>query len=218
MRSTLASVRASQLQGRLLIDLDDAEFVGVVCDIEVDVVSSRVIAVTACNTPDADDLQRVPFAAIQGHNFDLVLVRGAERSVDNSRWIALSDLCTRSVVTQRGQTVGIITDAILNPMDQHVSAYVLRVDDGGFASILSHVRQTELYVRPDAEIHLGSDWIVVAEEAVACRSPELDVAESRAAVRIRWPSGARTKILAAMGIIALWITGLEIIRPLFGAH
>lgn len=220
MRSTLATVRASQLQGRLMIDLEDEEFVGVVCDIEVDFGSSRVLALTACDTPADGDLQRVPFCAIQGHDFDVVVVRDADRPVDKSRWIALSDLWMRSVITAHGRMLGTVVDAILSPTDQHVSAYVLRAadDDDGFASLLSRVRQKEVYVRPDADMHLGPDWIVVPEEAVVTRMRDLDVSDSCAAVRTRWHSGARTKIIAAVGIIALWITGLEIIRPLLGAH
>jgi len=171
-------IRASELYGRPVVDLDTAEKVGTIDEIIVDTdapsVAGYVIAeggslfgrgkrsliaseVVHAIGPDAITIQKKSSYDI-GHAYLDSLPR-------------LSELSGRRMISRGGRLLGIVEEALIDERSGRIIGYPLdstRVAPGlervfGLAATSSQIR----YVRADADLRLGSRIVVVPDDAVA---------------------------------------------------
>jgi uncharacterized protein YrrD len=171
-------IRASELYGRVLVDLDTAEKVGNIDEIIVDPYAPGVAGyVVSVSHSLLGRAQRMLVASESVHAIgpDAVTVRHLGSPGDLSAHLdalpRLSELTGRKMVSHGGRLLGTIEDALIDERDSRIIGYPL--DGSTVAAGLERLFALGLksgrleYVRADADLRVGARLVVVPDDAVA---------------------------------------------------
>ena len=192
-------IRAKELHGRAVIDVDTAEKLGDVHELILDPETRQVAALVA--TAGATFLGRgdrivVPAAAVHAIGADAVTVSRQEMGGGDEAPSAaldalprLSDITGRKVVTEGGKALGEIDDVLLDEESGRITGYALGGGGSGVLGTLLASPGSErrddafAYVRAESDLRVGPDVVVVPDEAVVReeRHAESDVPAKPAA-------------------------------------
>jgi len=170
-------IRASELYGRVLVDLDTAEKVGNVDEIIVDIYGPCIAGYVVSNGHGLLGRgQRMLVATESVHAIgpDALTVRRAITSPELSAHLdslpRLAELTGRKMVSHGGRLLGTIEDALIDERDSRIIGYPL--DGGTVAAGLERLfalglRSDRLeYVRADADLRVGAKLVVVPDDAI----------------------------------------------------
>src|SRR5687768_5912360 len=124
-------IRASELRGRAVVDLDSAVKLGDVDEILLDPESRRVAGISVGRGQNllgggSPVEQFVPAAAVHAIGRDVLTVRGAGRAGgDGSAYPRLGHVVGRKMVTHGGTVLGPIDDVLIDPTDGRIVGYAL---------------------------------------------------------------------------------------------
>jgi len=157
-------IRASELAGRAVIDIDAAEKMGTIEKLILDPDGKRVagfIVARGGGFPGNKEHTTIPSAAVHAIGPDAVTVtRDETGSVDIARLEALprgTDVIGRKVVTQDGRYLGKVDDVLIEREDGRIFGYVLTDHQG---------KGKHPYLPADANLKAGKDLIVASESAM----------------------------------------------------
>ena len=180
-------IRASELRGRSVVDLDSAVKLGDVDEILLDPEGRRVAGFSVGRGQNllggGSPVETfVPASAVHAIGGDVVTVRGAGQAAgaDGSAYPRLGHVVGRKMVTHGGTVLGPIDDVLIDPTDGRIVGYALGGKAGGALAGLFGGRDDAArgdYVRADADLRVGPELVVVPDDAVvsagaAGRSPE----------------------------------------------
>jgi sporulation protein YlmC with PRC-barrel domain len=168
-------VRASELSGRAVVNIDTAEKVGRVDRVVLDPDARRVAGFLVSRGSGADGNamhMAVPAAAVHAVGPDAVTMhnRGGVpgTTVDHLHELpAASELIGRKVVTADGRFLGRIAEVLVDRRDGAIVAYPIGDDDVlGKIESLFRGRKRMTYLRADADLRSGDDLVVAPADAV----------------------------------------------------
>jgi len=175
-------IRAKELHGRAVIDLDTAERLGDVHEVILDPETRQVAAIVATSRPailGGGDRVLIPSSAVHAIGEDAVTVSrhemGSETEAPSAALDALprlSDITGRKVVTESGTAAGEIDDVMLDETTGRITGYALGDHGPGAlgeflaAPNTERRRHTFEYVRAESDLRVGPDVIVVPDDAV----------------------------------------------------
>jgi sporulation protein YlmC with PRC-barrel domain len=174
-----AVIRATDLSGRAVVDLDAAEKVGKVDRIVLDPDARRVAAllVSRGGTVSGDAMHMtVTASAIRAIGPDAVTIhRGAALSEQAlahiERLPRASDVIGRKVVSEDGKLLGRVDDVLIGRHDGRIIGYALADQDvlGKISGLIAGDRKRKhgAYLRAEADLRAGHDLIVAPDGAVA---------------------------------------------------
>lgn len=193
-------IRATELGGRAVVDMDAAEKVGRIEKVIIDPEARRVAGFTVCHGASlisSGTKVTLPASSVHAIGPDAVTVHGSVVVTDLARLDQLprvSDVVGRKVVSRDGRLLGTVEDVLIDDEDGRIVGYALH-EHGGMGKLEElfvgekHAHHSS-YLRADADIRAGKDLIVAPEDAVA-RDWEADASELPSAVtahspRARW--------------------------------
>jgi sporulation protein YlmC with PRC-barrel domain len=178
------------LHGRAVVDVDGAEKLGKVDDLILDPRQGRLAGLVVSESTALLGRAGVPVvlpaSAIQAIGPDVVTVRRGASDENGSALETLphwSKLTGRKVVSQSGAVLGSIEDVVFDPADGRIRGYPLRAPGpgGGLDALLGGQAQRAPYIRPDTDLRVGEDLVVVPDDAVVRDEPgTADSAPARA--------------------------------------
>lgn len=179
-------IRASELAGRAVVDLDAAEKIGSVDKIILDPdgrrVAGFVVARARSGFPGTRAHVLIPSSAVRAIGPDaLTIHQGVAVAADNSRLDTLpkgSDVIGRKVVSADGRFLGKVSDILIEPVEGRIYGYLLTEHTPGpkWEEILGgdKKRRQAPFLPAETRIHPGRDLIVASEEAVGYGWPDDD--------------------------------------------
>ena len=170
-------IRASDLSGRAVVDMDAAEKLGNVGKVIIDPDGRRVAGFVVTKRTSVFDKRThvtVSAEAIHAIGPDALTVHRAG-AADVSALDALprvSDVVGRKVVSETGRLLGSVSDVLIDEKDCRIIGYALRDTHAiaGLDGILGRESRDDRaveYLRADADLRRGPDLIVAPENAVA---------------------------------------------------
>ncbi len=171
-------IRATELAGRAVVDIDTATKVGTVDRMILDPDGGRVagfvISRHGSGFPGTKDHALLPATAIHAIGPDAVTVRQSHAAADEiARLETLprgSDLIGRKVVSEDGRFLGKVSDVLIDRVDGRILGYLLsdHAPAGRFQEMLGKDRkEREMpYLPADAKLRAGRDLLVASEDAV----------------------------------------------------
>lgn len=172
-------MRATELSGRAVVDIDGAEKVGAIDKIILDTDGRRiagfVVTRPGSGFPGTKAHVLIPALAVHAIGPDAVTIRqSAVAESDISRLEELprgSDVIGRKVVSEDGRFLGKIGDVLLDRADGRIVGYLLtdHTPDAKFEEMFGNGKKSREapYLPADANIRTGRDLIVASEEAVS---------------------------------------------------
>jgi uncharacterized protein YrrD len=165
-------IKAHDLDGRAVVDLESAKKVGYVDEIYLDTDGERIAAyLVAEGSKLTGGGQKIlmPASAVETIGPEAIMVRsiggeGAQHG-DLDRLPRLSQIKGRKVVSEGGKLLGTIDDVLLDDADGHIHGYTLK-NASWTDTLLGNTDDHPDYVRGDAHLRLGEDLLVVPENAV----------------------------------------------------
>ena len=168
-------IKASQLVGRAVIDMEAAERLGRIREIIVQRDGERVagfIVVHGETLMGTGGTRRmVPASAVYSIGPDAMTMRGSamsDRLPELDNLPRMSDIIGHKIITRSGRLLGVIDDMLINGGDGTIVG--LMVGEGvrnKLESIFNPQRsRVHGYVRADADLHVGRDLIVVPDDAL----------------------------------------------------
>lgn len=167
-------IKASQLIGRSVIDMEAAERLGKVKEIIVQRDGERVagfIAVYGETVVGTGGKRRmIPASVVYSIGPDAVTVRGSGMpelaELDNLP--RMSDIIGHKMVTRSGRLLGLIDDMLINGADGTIIGFIV---GEGVRNKLENIFNPQRprvhgYVRADADLHVGKELIVVPDDAL----------------------------------------------------
>jgi uncharacterized protein YrrD len=166
-------IRASELSGRPVVDIDAAEKLGRIDKIIIDPEARRVAAflVSHGGTFHKDKAPiLLPAASVHAIGPDAVTVRhpaevsGAAAHFDQLPRV--SDIVGRKVVSRDGRLLGVVDDVLISGADGVIVGYQLGDSSalGAFFGGRKHSRAP--YLRADVDLRTGRDLIVAPDDAL----------------------------------------------------
>jgi sporulation protein YlmC with PRC-barrel domain len=183
-------IRATELAGRAVIDIDAAERLGTIEKLILDPEGRRVagfIVSRGSGFPGSKEQSIVPAAAVRAIGPDAVTVhQTAVVGSDISRLDSLprgSDLVGRKVVSEDGRLLGKVNDVLIDRESGRILGYLLsdHTPSKKLEQMLGADRKKrrELpYLPADANLRAGRDLIVASEDAVSYDWSEEDAAKA----------------------------------------
>lgn len=170
-------IRASELGGRAVVDIEAAEKLGridgVLLDPDARCVAGFVIS-RGSSIFNKGDALTLPASCVHAIGPDAVTVnRGVAVAADELSIDGLprvSDMVGRKVVSDAGRLLGTVADVLIDERDGRIVGYALRDVGDTFKDLSSKDRDGERhapYLRADANLHAGKDLIVAPENAVS---------------------------------------------------
>jgi sporulation protein YlmC with PRC-barrel domain len=180
-------IRASELYGRAVIDLDTAERVGEVEEIIVDPYGPGIAGyVVSCERSLFRSRKRiiVPIEAFHAIGRDALTMRSvgtpAYQTAHLDALPRLSELTGRRMVSFGGRLLGSVEDALISERNGRIIGYPLdRPGPGTWLETMFGLgwrSERPDYVRADATLRIGARLIVVPDDAIASGS-DLDEAD-----------------------------------------
>lgn len=174
-------IRAKELGGRAVVDVDAAEKLGKIDRIVLDPESRRVagFVVSKGSTIFNNDKDIVISAScVHAVGPDAVTVHrtaGFDTGVALDALPRVSDIAGRKVVSEQGRLLGTVDDVLIDERDGRIVGYSLSGD--GLDDKLRHVvagvsrdanePRRAPFLRADANLRAGKDLIVAPEDAVS---------------------------------------------------
>lgn len=171
-------IRAKELGGRAVVDVDAAEKLGRIDRIVIDPESRRVAGfVISRGSSIFNNDKDIVLSASTVHAVgpDAVTVR---RGGDADTVVALdglprvSDITGRKVVSDQGRLLGTVDDVLIDENDGRIVGYSLSGDgiDARLQQLVAGDRNDERrapFLRADADLRAGKDLIVAPEDAIS---------------------------------------------------
>jgi uncharacterized protein YrrD len=167
-------IKASQLIGRAVIDMEAAERLGKVKEIMVQRDGERVAGFVVVHgetvVGTGGKRRMIPASAVYSIGPDALTVRGSRMQelaeIDNLP--RMSDIIGHKMVTRSGRLLGVIDDMLINGTDGSIVGFVV---GEGVRSKLENIFNPQRprvrgYVRADADLHVGKQLIVVPDDAL----------------------------------------------------
>lgn len=170
-------IRATELSGRSIVDMDAAEKLGRIDKIIIDPDARRVAGFQIARGGPFlghETHVTVPATSVYAIGPDAVTVRHAAGAGDDTtRFDGLprvSDLIGRKVVSRDGRLLGVIDDVLISGADGRIVGYQLA--DSDFKAKLEGLfvekkHRRGPYVRADADLRAGRDLIVAPDDAIS---------------------------------------------------
>lgn len=170
-------IRATELGGRAVVDMDAAEKVGKIEKVIIDPEARRVAGFTVSHGAsliNPGTKVTLPASSVHAVGPDAVTVHGSVVVNDLAHLEALprvSDVVGRKVVSRDGRLLGTVADVLIDDDDGRILGYALCEHTGvgrleelmGGGEKQSH----HSYLRADADLRAGKDLIVAPDDAVA---------------------------------------------------
>jgi uncharacterized protein YrrD len=210
-------IKASQLLGRAVIDMEAAERLGKIKQIIVQRDGERVAGFVVVHgetiVGSGGTRRTIPASALHSIGPDAITVRGSgmkERPHDLEKLPRMSDVIGHKMITQSGRLLGSIDDVLINGADGTIIGFVVGEGLRGKVEDFFNPKRSRVhgYVRADADLQVGNKLIVVPDDALIEGEPNIqetndhkpavgasDRAESRGWVeRSSTPESARSSI------------------------
>ena len=174
-------LRLGELIDRAVIDMDAAEKLGQIDEIVLDpdqCMVAGLVVVRGKSILGGGTYTVIPATAVNSIGTDAVTVHGADQTPSMNEMPELPrrrDVIGRRVVGQSGNLFGHIDDVLVDPADGRIIGYQLGETGGlgGLENLLGAPRdQKRRYVRAEADLRVGSDIVVVPDDAVVTDPPE----------------------------------------------
>jgi uncharacterized protein YrrD len=166
-------IRASELNGRSVVDIDAAAKLGRIDKIIIDPEARRVAAflVSHGGTFNKDKAPTLlPAASVHAIGPDAVTVRrtaevgAAEGHFDQLPRV--SDIIGRKVVSRDGRLLGVVDDVLISGADGVIVGYQLG-DASALGSLFGGRKHSRApYLRADVDLRTGPDLIVAPDDAL----------------------------------------------------
>lgn len=195
-------IRAKELGGRAVVDVDAAEKLGKIDRVVLDPEGRRVAGFVighGSSIFNNDTAVMLPASCVHAIGPDAVTVhRGPELAADDAstRFEGLprvSDIAGRKVVSDEGRLMGTVDDILIDETDGRILGYAL--DDAGVIDKLRSPVDADSrhprggFLRADANLRAGKDLIVAPEDAISYDWDTLGTAQAIAAdAPRRWTS------------------------------
>ena len=192
-------IRATELAGRAVVDIDTATKVGTVDRMILDpdggCVAGFVISRHGSGFPGTKDHALLPATVIHAIGPDAVTVRQSHATAEAiARLETLprgSDLIGRKVVSEDGRFLGKVSDVLIDRVDGRILGYLLsdHAPAGPFQGMFGKDRKERMpYLPADAKLRAGRDLLVASEDAVNYdwTDDDEDVAPEGGARASRW--------------------------------
>jgi sporulation protein YlmC with PRC-barrel domain len=181
-------IRATELAGRAVVDIDAAEKIGTIDKIILDPdgkqVAGFVVTRTGSSFPGNKAQSLIPSTGVHAIGPDAVTIRqSGVAGTDMGRLETLprgSDVIGRKVVSEDGRFLGKVSDVLIERVDGRIIGYLLAEHTPG--SKLEEIfgkdkkkRRDAPYLPADARIRTGRDLIVASEDAVSYDWTDEDV-------------------------------------------
>ena len=166
-------IRASELSGRPVVDIDEAQKLGRIDKIIIDPEARRVAAflVSHGGTFHKDKAPLLlPAASVHAIGPDAVTVRHAPEvngaAAHFDQLPRVSDIIGRKVVSRDGRLLGVVDDVLISGADGIVVGSQLGDSSafGSFFGVRKHSRAP--YLRADVDLRTGRDLIVAPDDAL----------------------------------------------------
>lgn len=174
-------IRAKELGGRAVVDVDAAEKLGKIDRVVLDPESRRVAGFVVSKgssifNNDADLV--IPASCVHAIGPDAVTVRrtaGLDAGASLGDLPRVSDIAGRKVVSDQGRLMGTVDDVLIDEHDGRIVGYALSGDgiDNKLRNVISGVSGDRKeptrtpFLRADANLRAGKDLIVAPEDAVS---------------------------------------------------
>ena len=181
-------IRASELSGRSVVDIDAAEKLGQIDKIIIDPDARRVAALLVSHHggPFKGDKSHtlLPAASIHAIGPDAVTVRHAPEVAGAAAHFdqlpRVSDIVGRKVVSRDGRLLGVVDDVLISGADGVIVGYQLG-EGTALASLFGGRKQSRApYLRADVDLRTGRDLIVAPDDAVRSWDEEPEAAPMEA--------------------------------------
>jgi uncharacterized protein YrrD len=191
-------IRATELSGRPVIDIDAAEKMGAIDKIILDPEGRRVagfIVAKGSGFGAAKDRTIVPAAAVHAIGPDAVTIRqSAVVGSDIGRLEALprgADVIGRKVVSEDGRALGKVSDVLIDRASGRIVGYLLsdHKPSQKIQALFSgdkKARRDTPYLPADTNLRAGRDLIVASEDALSYDWSDKDVAPEPGGPIGRW--------------------------------
>ncbi|HEY2101936.1 MAG TPA: PRC-barrel domain-containing protein [Chthoniobacterales bacterium] len=167
-------IRANQLVGRAVVDMDAAERLGHIKEIIVDREGHHVAGFVVARGESifgGGTRRIIPASALHVIGPDAITIRGSaikENTDDLKSLPRVSDIIGRKMVTQSGRLLGSIGDVLIDRGDGEIIGFSISEGargklEGIFGGEKAHVT---CYVRADADLQVGNDLIVVPDDSL----------------------------------------------------
>jgi len=168
-------IRAKDLDGRAVVDLESAEKIGYVDEIFLDPAGGRIASFSVSEHSSLIGGGRRAFvrpSAVESIGPEAIMVRpgtGRDAPVGSPETFPrLSHITGRKVVTQSGKVVGAIGDVLIDGPECTIVGYQLK--DASWTGSLGEMFKGDDdhpdYVRADADLRLSDELLVVPDDAV----------------------------------------------------
>ena len=169
-------IRAKDLCGRPVVDVDAAEKIGDLDEIILELDTRRVAGLMVSQGPSLIRGERLFLPAETLHRIgpDAITVRRPIEIAHQVAYLASlprpSQLVGRKIVTESGRYVGAVADVLIDGDDCTLLGFAFGGAIGGVGALLGRGRsQVRDYVRADSDFRVGHTLIVVPDEAVVRR-------------------------------------------------
>ena len=172
-----AVIRATELTGHAVVDLDYAEKIGRIDRIVLDTDTRQVAAfLVSRGAPLARERMHVtvPASAVHAIGPDALTIHRVQETDASvlDRIDSLpkaSDLIGRKVVSRGGRFLGKIGDVLISRADGRIIGYTLGAHDvlNKIEQLFRRDRKHEPYLRADVELRTGKDLVVAPDDAVS---------------------------------------------------
>ncbi len=176
-------IRASELRGRSVVDVNAGERLGTIDDVILDPAGRQVAGYVVSERPGLLGGKEVivPGSAVHAIGPDAVTVRRGEQSDAETGRLGplprLTRVTGRKMVSESGRLLGTIHDILLADDGMGVVGYALGSGSGGgLGNLLGRDKDQQRYVRADSDLRVGYDVIVVPDDAVLASGERADAA------------------------------------------
>ncbi len=216
-------IRAKELGGRAVVDVDAAEKLGRIDRIVLDPESRRVAGFVIARgsgifNNDKDIL--LSASCVHAVGPDAVTVRRTSTSDSDAALSGLprvSDITGRKVVSDTGKLLGTVDDVLIDESDGRIVGYAL--DEGSFDGSLQQMFKGDRaegrrhpYLRADADLRTGENLIVAPESAVSFDWESAPAVSSPAAPAASSPWATAAPV--SSNASAQWVRGDGALPPL----
>src|SRR3954452_15352259 len=186
-------IKASQLVGRAVIDMEAAERLGRIREIIVQRDGERLagfIVVHGETLLGTGGTRRmVPASAVHSIGPDAMTMRGSamsERLPELDNLPRMSDIIGHKIITRSGRLLGVIDDMLINGADGTIVGLVVGEGVRNKLENIFNPQRSRVhgYVRADADLHVGKDLIVVPDDALIEGEPSVQESDREAATAV----------------------------------
>jgi uncharacterized protein YrrD len=167
-------IKGSQLVGRAVIDMEAAERLGKIKEIIVQRDGERVAGFVIVHgetvVGTGGNRRMIPASAVHSIGPDAMTVRGSamQELAELDNLPRMSDIIGHKMITQSGRLLGVIDDMLINRADGTIVGFVVGESVRNKLENIFNPQRSRVhgYVRADANLHVGTELIVVPDDAL----------------------------------------------------